>query len=235
MPRRNIDVMQDKLSPFVRSELIGWICFSGNFFPPFLYGAIPVTSNQSFELFSRLFGPPAGPTERVVPEIAQELVNMSFLSASNPSDIDLELIIETQDHAKDFRKAYREFASLVSNLKLREALEMRDAIGHVAEEMKKSAPMLDRTGDMANVALTVSVAAVTAQASNVLLSSGILSLIPGGLSGNAILQVLRKKEAREWLEGKYASFLHWFGVGPFAFAHTWRAQRIIKRHRTEST
>jgi len=206
--------------------------FFWEFFSPFFHGAVPVSSSQSCELFSEVFGYPATPNEGIVHEIAHELlVNIELVSAANPKDIDLDLIIRTQDNAKDLRKAYNEFASLVSKLKLKEALEMRDAIGYAAEKLKKSTPILDKTENVTNVALTVSVAAMTAQASNLLLSSGLLSLIPGGVSGSTLLQMLRKKEIKEWLEGRYANLLHQFGVGPFAFAHTWRAQKIVRRRR----
>jgi hypothetical protein len=212
---------------------IGWLdMFFWEFFSPFFYGAVPVSSSQSYKLFSGLFGSPIAPNEGIVNEIAQELlVNIELVSATDPNDLDVDLIMKTQDNAKDLRKAYNEFASLVSRLKLKEALEVRDAVGYASEELKKSAPILDKTENITNVALTVSAAAMTAQASNLLLSSGMLSLIPAGISGSTILQMIRKKEIKEWLEGQYANLLHQFGVGPFAFAHTWRARKLVKKRR----
>jgi len=208
-------------------DLIFW-----NFISPYFYGAVPVCSNTSHQLLSEVFGFPIKPEQGVVHEVAQELlVNIGFVSAANSNDLDLDLVIRTQDHTKDFRKAYNEFMSLVSELKLKEALETRDAIGYASEELKKSSPILDRTENIIHTTLTVSVAAMTAQALNLLLSSGLISLIPGGISGATALQALRNEKVREWLEGKYARLLHRLGVGPFAFAHTWRAQKIVKRRK----
>lgn len=204
--------------------------FYWEFLSPYFFGAVPVTSWVSRQLFSKVFRLPAKPEEGMVHEVAQDLlIDIGFVSAANPKDLDIDLVIKTQDHAKDFRKAYKEFMSLVWELKLKEALETRDAIAYASEKLKRSSPILDKTKHLINGTVVVSTAALTAQALNLLVSSGLISLIPGGVSGSVVFQVLRKKEISEWLEGKYASLLHRIGVGPFALVHTWRAQKIVER------
>jgi len=87
--------------------------------------------------------------EEFTSEIAEYLItDLGFVTPSDSSDLNIDLVVETQDCAKDLQRAYQEFSRLVKDLKVKEALETRDALFQEAENFKKSAPFLDKVSNV---------------------------------------------------------------------------------------
>ena len=111
-------------------------------------------------------------------EIAEYLItDLGFVSPANSSELNIDLVIETQNSARDLQRAYEEFAKLVNDLKVKEALETRDALYQIADEFRKSAPFLDKVSSVMYSGISVSAAAVTFAGLSSFLSQSIVRLV----------------------------------------------------------
>jgi hypothetical protein len=196
--------------------------------------AIPITEYHKFQIiYWPLGGSLSDPKQAIVPEIAQELQVIWDLAAPVDSEVlDIDLIIKTQNHAKELRKAYDEFHSHVQDLGIEKGLKsFREAIGPITEEYNKSAPFLDLVDKVLLGSITICAASLTSAGIFSLFGPQITGLVPSGAAFVSEWGILKSEIARQWIRGKYAKLLGTIGIGPFRFTHTWRAHRIVDKSR----
>lgn len=140
--------------------------------PPYL-GAVAPTDEEVGKLINYPLKGNNNSKQEFTSEIAEYLItDLGFVSPANSSELNIDLVIETQNSARDLQRAYQEFAKLVNDLKVKEALETRDALYQIADEFRKSAPFLDKVSSVMYSGISVSAAAVTFAAYQVFFHRG---------------------------------------------------------------
>lgn len=157
-------------------------------------------------------------------EAAEKIYDLVGLSApAKPEDVDIDWIIEAHKHAADLRRSYAEFQTRVHEFQVEEAKDQLEAVQKAADEFNKSVPRLDAVEFLAYYGLSISAAALTTAALGPL-----SALIPSA----GYMAAMREARQRGWLDGALAKFLSKLNIGPFAWVHTWKLQRKVKRTRT---
>lgn len=213
-----------KLIHLYTENWLGWLKHL-MIIPPFL-GALSPMGEEIRDLIAFPLKGGHFPNQVFSHEVAECLVrDLAFIGPADTDDLNIDLLIETQDQAKDLRKAYTEFSKHVNDFEVQEALETRDALEQVAEEYRRSAPFLDKASRVVHGGISISAAAVTYAA----FSSFVSPWIAGLVAGSQVYTSLKSEEVKEWTEGKYARLLGKIGRGPFSFIHTWRAHKIVEK------
>lgn len=227
---RILSLKDRQMRDIFRTHWLGF--FSSISLTAHMLDSIPVMDQHGFSGITWPLGHfTSNPEQALIQEVAEELLIVwDLVAPANPKDVNIDLIIATQDHAKDLRKAYSEFRELVQDLKIKEGLEtFENAVGPLAEEYRRSSPILDDVDKIAINSMTVSITALTAAALIASLRPDVLALLPSGATVLTQLGILRSEWAKKWMRGQYSKVLSKIGMGPFKYTHTWRAHRIIDK------
>lgn len=222
--KKIISIKNEVLRSFYEAAWIGMLCYS-LIESPFLDSPLVMKNWIQDAIFQPIGAAPKA-SQAFVHEVVQGVLEMTdFYAPADPSSVSIDLLVETQDCAKDLRTAYREFIVHVRKFETDEALETRDALEHAADEFRRSTPFLDKVSGGIHCSVSIGSAALTYTALQWLLGPWVSALIAGG----ELYTTLKREEMREWMEGKYAGLLSKIGLGPFAWSHTWKAQKVVKK------
>lgn len=175
------------------------------------------------DILDRAFTPlgPSNKTSESLPaEVAGKLLeNIELPGPADPEDVNIEIIIEAYEHAREFRETYKELLKRVNELQIRDAIDHVETLQRTAEELRKIGESMGLT---AYNSLGVSTAALTPPALAALNRADLASLIP------SINKPLREALQRGWLGSSLAKFLDMITRDPFTYIHTWKLHGVVK-------